>query len=51
MSELLFVGFVGVPLGVGAAAFLGMILQSRDSNRSSFTKRDRAQRSFHGRNQ
>lgn len=42
---------VGVPLGVGMSAFLGMFLQPRDSNRNSFTKRDRGQRSFHGRNQ
>lgn len=39
--------FIGVPLGIGAAALFGMLLQPRDSNRRRFTKIDRVQR-FHG---
>lgn len=50
MSYMILI-IVGVPFGVGLAGFLGLILEPRQYPRRRSTNVDRAQRSFHGRNQ
>jgi len=49
MSDILLI-VVAVPIGIGATGLLGLILQPRDYPRRRFTKIDRGQTPFHGRN-